>query len=78
MEPTIKITQPEGYEFPQPKYHFGQTVVDNQYDIGFILGMAYKGTEWEYKIYFTELEVIGINWIKESNLSLDIVEVESV
>jgi len=77
MSQAIKIIDPEGYDFPQPKYHFGQTVIDNQFEIGFIIGMIYEGTEWEYKIYFSELEVTGRELIKESNLSLEIVEVEN-
>jgi hypothetical protein len=70
----IRLIQQPGYQFPQPKYSFGQTVIDENFDIGFVSGMQYTCGEWEYQIFFTELEVLGVNWVKESNLSLEVVE----
>lgn len=74
----IKIIQQPDYNFPQPKYCFGQFVIDQDFDIGFVTGMQYTCGEWEYQLFFTELEVLGVNWIKESQLSLEVVEVQNV
>lgn len=71
----VKIIQRNDYEFPQPKYCFGQVVINHTYDIGFVTGMQYTSGEWEYQIFFTELEVLGVDWIKENNLSLEVIEV---
>ena len=75
MLQVIRIVQRDDYQFPIPKYVFGQTVIDQDFDIGFVVGMQYTCGEWEYQLFFTELEVLGVKWIKESNLSLEIVEV---
>lgn len=72
----IKIIQVEGYNFPQPKYCFGQVVIDHVYDIGFITGMQYTCGEWEYQLFYTELEVLGVDWLKESNVSLEVADAE--
>ena len=65
----IKIILRDDYNFPQHLYMFYQEIIDKYNDKGFITGMQFTSDEWEYQIFFTELEVLGTKWIKQSDLS---------
>lgn len=64
----IDIHQQPNYTFPEPLYCFGQNLVDNEQDEGFVVAMRYMGDEWEYKLFYIEIETLG-QWITESKLA---------
>lgn len=68
----MKIIQRNDYTFPQPLYTFGQTLIDTENDQGFVVGMRFTSEEWEYQLFYLELETLG-SWVKETNLSKEVV-----
>lgn len=66
----IEIASSQEMTFTQPKYHFGQWVVDLNEDAhGIVRGMEFDEDDgWEYSLFYPELEVIGRN-IREDKLT---------
>lgn len=67
----IEIQQQPDYTFPEPAYHFGQNLVDNEQDEGFVIAMRYMDDEWEYVLFYRKLETTG-QWLPESKLATGI------
>jgi len=67
---SIEIASGQEITFTQPKYHFGQWVVDKSEDAhGIVRGMEYDEDDgWEYSLFYPELGVIGRN-IREDKLT---------
>jgi len=64
------------FKFTQPKYHFGQELVDSQGDKAIIIGMSCNSEEWSYEPWYPELGCLG-NWIKETELDRIAINVSS-
>lgn len=64
------------FKFPQPKYHFGQKLVDSQGDKAIIVGMKCNTEQWEYEPWYPELGCLG-NWISEEELDKIAIDINS-
>lgn len=70
----IKITQRNDYEFPQPAFGFGQTLIDSENDEGFVVGMQFTSESWQYQLFYTKLEVIG-KWMHQDSLASEVMDI---
>lgn len=71
----VKIDSSQ-FKFPQPKYHFGQELVDSEGDKAIIIGMSCNTEEWSYEPWYPEMGCLG-NSIKESDLERIAIDVSS-
>lgn len=71
----IKITQRNDYDFPQPAFGFGQTLVDSENDEGFVVAMRFTCESWEYQLFYPKLETLGFAWIKQNGLASEVMDI---